>query len=264
MSLLAIERRGHVAILTFNRPEARNPLGAEGDGDEVTEACEAINRDPGIRCVVFTGAGSAFSAGGDVKAMQQRTGTFAGPPTEIRQRYRKNIHRIMRAIYELEVPSIAAVNGPAIGLGCDVACLADIRIASENAKFGVTFLKIGLIPGDGGAWILPRVIGMSRASELLFSGDVIDAATAEQWGLVSRVVPQADLLETAIARAEDIARQPPHALRLAKMLLRHGTNASYETVLDMSATAQAVCHMTDDHHEGVDALLEKRSPRFAG
>src|ERR1700733_4461016 len=220
MSLLTLEKRGHVAILTLNRPDSMNALGAPGDGDQVQAACEQVNADPEIRCVVLTGAGRAFSAGGDVKAMKAREGAFAGSGVAIRENYRRNIHRIVRAIYGLEVPSIAAVNGAAIGLGCDVACMTDIRIAADNAKFGVTFLKLGLIPGDGGAWLLPRTIGMSRASELLFTGDVIDAATAAEWGLVSKVVPAEGLMDAAVAMAEKIAQQPPHALRLAKSLLK--------------------------------------------
>lgn len=263
MTLLSIERRGKVAILTFNRPESRNPLGMAGDGAEVTEACRAINADHGLRCVILTGAGSAFSAGGDVKAMQQRSGEFSGSPTEIRERYRTNIHQIVRAIYGLEIPSIAAVNGPAIGLGCDVACMADIRIAADAARFGVTFLKIGLIPGDGGAWLLPRVIGMSRASELLYTGDVIDAATARAWGLVSEVVPAAALMDRAQALADRISEQPSHALRLAKTLLRQGQSTSYDTLLEFSAAMQAISHTTPEHAEGVNALIEKRRPSFA-
>lgn len=263
MSLFLYEQRGHVAILTFNRAETRNPLGAEGDGDEAAELCERINRDDNIRCVVLTGAGSAFSAGGNVKAMHGRSGEFGGPAEGIRERYRRGIHRMVLAFYNLQVPAIAAVNGPAIGLGCDVACLADVRIASEAAKFGVTFLKIGLIPGDGGAWLLPRTIGMSRASELLFTGDVIDARTAESWGLVSKVVPPEQLMEAAMEMANRIAQQPPYALRMAKSLLRHGRNTSFETLMEMSGTAQAISHITDDHAEGVAALLEKRRPKFS-
>jgi len=263
MPLLKIERRGRVALLTLDRPEARNALGAMGDGDEVADACTRINDDHDIRSVVHTGAGSAFSAGGDVKAMRDRTGVFAGSPAEIRERYRNGIHRIVRAIYNLEIPSIAAVNGAAIGLGCDVACMADIRIASETAVFGVTFLKLGLIPGDGGAWLLPRTIGMSRASQLLYTGDVIDAATAERWGMVSQVTPPDQLLPTALELAGRIAEQPSHALRLGKSLLKHGQAASYETLMEMSAAAQAISHVTEDHAEGVAALLEKRRPRFA-
>jgi enoyl-CoA hydratase/carnithine racemase len=264
MSLLVLEKRGHVGLLTLNRPESLNALGAPGDGDAVAQVCEQVNADQDIRCVVLTGAGRAFSAGGDVKAMKARQGAFAGSGVAIREGYRRNIHRIVRSIYGLEVPSIAAVNGAAIGLGCDVACMTDIRICAENARFGVTFLKLGLIPGDGGAWLLPRTIGMSRAAELLFTGDVIDAATAQAWGLVSRVVPADSLLDEAITLANRIAVQPPHALRLAKTLLRQGQTASYDTLMEMSAAAQALAHLTEDHMEGVDAILEKREPAFKG
>lgn len=264
MSIITLERRGPVAILTLNRPESLNALGAPGDGDQVRAACEEINADQSIRCVVLTGAGRAFSAGGDVKAMKAREGAFGGGGVGIRDNYRNNIHRVVRSIYGLEVPSIAAVNGAAIGLGCDVACMCDIRIAADTAKFGVTFLKLGLIPGDGGAWLLPRTIGMSRAAELLFTGDVVDASTAADWGLVSKVVPAGDLMDEAMKLAERIAQQPPHALRLAKNLLRHGTTSTYDILMDMSAAAQAIAHLTEDHMEGVDAILEKRAPRFKG
>jgi enoyl-CoA hydratase/carnithine racemase len=264
MSLLTLEKRGHVAILTLNRPEAMNALGAPGDGDQVQAVCEQVNADRDIRCVVLTGAGRAFSAGGDVKAMKAREGAFAGSGVTIRDGYRGNIHKVVRSIYGLEVPSIAAVNGAAIGLGCDVACMTDIRIAAEGARFGVTFLKLGLIPGDGGAWLLPRTIGMSRACELLFTGDVIDAATAAAWGLVSRVVPADALMSEALALAEKIAAQPPHALRLAKALLKQGQTTSYDTLMEMSAAAQAISHLTEDHMEGVDSILEKRPAVFKG
>lgn len=264
MSMILRETRGHVAILTVNRPDSMNPLGAQGDGDEVAAACAAINADVNIRCVILTGAGRAFSAGGDVKAMKAREGAFGGGGVGIRENYRNNIHRVVRSIYGLEVPAIAAVNGAAIGLGCDVACMTDIRIAADTAKFGVTFLKLGLIPGDGGAWLLPRTIGMSRASELLFTGDVIDAATASSWGLVSQVVPAAELMDAAMTLAERIAQQPPHALRLAKTLLRQGQTTSYDALMEFSAAAQAISHLTHDHMEGVDALLEKRPAVFTG
>lgn len=264
MTLLTLEKRGHVAILTLNRPESLNALGAPGDGDAVAATCEEVNGDLDIRCVVLTGAGRAFSAGGDVKAMKAREGAFAGSGVAIRDGYRRNIHRIVRSIYGLEVPAIAAVNGAAIGLGCDVACMTDIRICADNARFGVTFLKLGLIPGDGGAWLLPRTIGMSRAAEMLFTGDVIDAQTAVAWGLVSRAVPAETLLDEAIALANRIAAQPPHALRLTKSLLRQGQSASYDTIMEMSAAAQAISHLTEDHMEGVDAILEKRDPVFKG
>jgi enoyl-CoA hydratase/carnithine racemase len=142
--------------------------------------------------------------------------------------------------------------------------MTDIRIAADTAKFGVTFLKLGLIPGDGGAWLMPRTIGMSRAAELLFTGDVIDAAKAADWGLVSKAVPAETLMDEAMALATRIAQQPPHALRMGKSLLKHGQTASYDTLMEMSAAAQAIAHHTDDHMEGVDAILEKRQPNFRG
>jgi len=139
-----------------------------------------------------------------------------------------------------------------------------MRIASEKAKFGVTFLKLGIIPGDGGTWILPRVIGQARAAELFYTGDVIDAATALSWGLVSRVARHETLLDEARELAQRVASQPPHALRQAKMLLRQGQQVSYDSALELAANTQAMMHLTTDHEEGVAALIEKRSPEFRG
>ncbi len=264
MSFLAISRNGPVTTLTFDRAESMNPLGAPGDGEAFRAACDAINQDLETRCVVLTGAGRAFSAGGDIKAMRDKTGTFGGTPPAISDGYRDNIHMMLHALHGIRVPVIAAVNGPAIGLGCDVACLADIRIASDKAKFGVTFLKLGIIPGDGGTWILPRVIGMSRAAELFYTGDVIDAGTAREWGLVSRVVDHDALVDETMALATRIAEMPPHSLRQSKMLLRQGQQITYDTALEMAANTQAMMHHTEDHAEGVTALLEKRAAVFKG
>ena len=149
MSLLLVEKRDHVALLTLNRPESMNALGAIGDGEAIRVACEEINRDRDIRCAILTGAGRSFSAGGDVKSMLEKKGAFAGDGIDIRENYRREFHALSSAIYGLEMPVIAAVNGAAVGLGCDLACLADIRIASDTARFGVTFLKVGL---DSGRW----------------------------------------------------------------------------------------------------------------
>jgi len=264
MSVLDHSATGAIATLTLTRPESMNALGQAGDGEAFAAACDAINADSTIRCAILTGAGRAFSAGGDVKAMQNRTGNFAGSPVTISDGYRDNIHRILRALHGLRVPLIAAINGPAIGLGCDLACLADMRIASSSAKFGVTFLKLGIIPGDGGTWILPRIIGEARAAELFYTGDVIDAATARDWGLVSRVVEGEALMSEAQALAAKIAAMPPHALRHAKNLMRQGRSMSYDSALELAANTQAMMHLTDDHMEGVDALLEKRAPVFKG
>jgi len=262
MTALLFEKDGHVATLTINRPEARNVLGEEGDGALFAEATARINADRDIRCAVLTGAGPAFSAGGNLKAMREKTGIFAGTPDDIRKSYKREIHGLVRALWGLEVPLIAAVNGAAIGLGNDVACLADIRMAADTAVFAASFLKIGLVPGDGGAWLLTRVVGQARAAELLFSGETVDAATALRWGLVSRLVPAEMLLEEVRGLAVRIARQPPGVLRMTKKLLREALAADFETVMDMSAAFQAVAHGSEDHAEALAAHFEKRLPQF--
>jgi enoyl-CoA hydratase/carnithine racemase len=264
MSALLFEKEGHTVTLTINRPDTRNPLGEEGDGPLFAEACARINEDRDVRCVILTGAGKAFSAGGNLKAMRERSGSFAGSGVAIRERYRNGIHRMVRAIWNIEVPLIAAVNGSAIGLGNDVACLADMRIAADGAIFGATFLKVGLVPGDGGAWILPRTIGHARAAELFFTGDTIDAATALQWGLVSKVVPADQLMAEAKSLAARVCRQPPDVLRMTKKLMREGQGASFDTVMEMSASMQSLAHLTEDHAEAVAAFFDKRKAEFKG
>lgn len=264
MGLIAEDRRGAILIWTLDREARLNALPDLTDGDEVAAACERANTDHTVRCVVLTGAGRAFSAGGDLTAMRDRRDLFEGSGAEIRVRYRRLVHRIVRALYDLEVPLVSAVNGPAMGLGCGVAASADIRIASDRASFGVPFLKLGIIPGDGGAWRLPRDIGYARAAEMLFTGRSIDAETAERWGLVNRVVPHERLMDEALAVAAQIAAQPPHALRMAKTLMRQGRDQTFEQILELSAAMQALAHQTDDHQEGVAAVLEKRAPDFKG
>ena len=264
MALLQLERRGRVAIVTINRADKRNALGEDGDGDAFTTLFGELNEDTGICCAILSGAGNAFSAGGDLKAMRDGTGAFAGNGIDLRNGYRRRIHAIAHALYGLDIPLIAAVNGPAIGFGCDLACFADIRIASDQARFGAIFLKLGLVPGDGGSWLLPRVIGHSKAAELFFTGDVLDAEAAQACGLVSKVVPHDTLMEHAVALAEKIALMPPQALRLTKRLMRQGQTSSYDAALDLAASTQALLHLSDDHREGVHAALEKRQARFSG
>ena len=244
-------------------PQSRNPLGEPGDGDLFADAAARINGDRDVRCVILTGAGQAFSAGGNLKAMRERgAGSRARGRTSATTTARHPSHGA-RAV-DVEVPMVAAVNGPAIGLGNDVACLADTRIAADTAVFGATFLRVGLVPGDGGAWLLPRVIGMARAAELLYTADTIDAQTALAWGLVSRVVPAAELMTEARALAERICRQPPDVLRMTKKLLRDGITQTFDGIMELSASMQALAHHTEDHIEAVEAFFEKREPRFVG
>jgi 2-(1,2-epoxy-1,2-dihydrophenyl)acetyl-CoA isomerase len=264
MTLIRRERRAHVEIWTLDRADRLNALPDLEDGEAFAAACEAVNADREVRCVVLTGAGRAFSAGGDLKAMQQRRDLFAGSGAEIRERYRRVVHRIVRSLYGLEVPLVAAVNGPAMGLGCDIAGLADIRIASETASFGVPFLKLGILPGDGGAWLMPRNVGYARAAELLFTARTLDARTAMEWGLISRVVAPERLMDEALEIAAEVAARAPEALRMTKALLRQGRDATFDQILEMTAGMQALAHLTEDHAEGVTAALEKRGAVFTG
>ena len=261
---LLLEMNNTIALLTINRPDTRNPLGHEGDGELFKKAADKINSNKELRCVVMTGAGKAFSAGGDLKSMKERSGHFGGNALQLRDHYRESIHGIIRSLWNIEVPMVGAINGPAIGLGNDVASLCDIRIAGKSAKFGATFLKLGLLPGDGGAWLLPRTIGWSRASQLFYTGEVISADTACEWGLVSEVVADDDLLENAMQLANRISKQPPQALRMTKKLMRDGSMASFEAIMEMSAALQVTLQRTEDHFEAVDAFFEKREPKFKG
>jgi enoyl-CoA hydratase/carnithine racemase len=196
--------------------------------------------------------------------MADKKGMFAGTPAQVMENYRKNIQRIPLAVHEIEVPTIAAVNGPAIGAGCDLALMCDMRIASDRAEFGETFLAVGLIPGDGGAYFLPRTVGMAKACELTFTAEVIDAKTALEIGLVNDIAPHDGLMKHTQALAEKIAAQPAQTLRMAKRLLYMGQSLTLRQLLEQSAAYQALCHNTQDHFEALSAMFEKRKPEFKG
>lgn len=261
---ILFEKEGHFAVLTLNQPETRNALTDIDLVDAVVESCEAANQDMDIRALILTGAGPVFSSGGNIKHMRDKIGTFKGDADEVRDNYRAGIQRIPRAFHNLDVPSIAAVNGPAYGAGCDLTLMCDIRIASNTALFAENFVKVGIIPGDGGAWFLPRVVGLPRAMEMTFTGEPIDAAKAKDWGLVSEVVEPEELMNAAKDLAQRIAANPPQALRWAKRLLREGQNLGLDALLDMAGTFQGKLHQTEDHMEAVTAILEKRKPHFKG
>jgi len=260
-NFLVYEQSGAIVTLTMNQPETRNPLTGNTAVAEFVAACERVTTDSSVRVVIITGAGSAFSSGGNVKDMRR---FFENDiePAKIREEYRNGIQRLTLALYNLEVPTIAAVNGPAVGAGCDLTCMCDIRIASEKASFAESFIKVGIIPGDGGAWLLPRVVGASRAAEMSFTGDALNAAEALACGLVSRVVPHDELLPEANRLAARIAANPGRTLRLTKRLLREGQHARLDSLLEMSAGFQALAHKTKQHKEAVMAFIEKRKPIF--
>ncbi|WP_343079143.1 crotonase/enoyl-CoA hydratase family protein [Ostreiculturibacter nitratireducens] len=261
---LLYEQEGHVVTLTLNMPELRNPVTDADVVDGIVDACARISADMSVRCVIITGVGKAFSSGGNLKHMAERSGLFAGDALEVRDGYKAGIQRVPKALWNLEVPVIAAVNGPAYGAGCDLTLMADIRIASTTATFAENFVRVGIIPGDGGAWLLPRQVGLSRAAEMTFTAEPINAETALAWGLVSRVVEPDALMDAARELAGRIARNPPRQLRLAKRLLREGMQQSLDSLLEISAAYQGACHQTEDHREAVASLLEKRDAVFTG
>lgn len=265
MSFVTSEQRGAVVTVTLNRPRARNAIGRPEDCWQLAEAVTNASDDPSVSCLILTGAGSAFCSGGDIKAIKERTGI--GPrehPDATRANYRRGIQEAIRALWDCELPMIGAINGPAIGLGLDIACLCDIRLTVPGATFASSFIKLGLIPGDGGAWILPRAVGLARAAEMMFTGDTLDAQVALEAGIVSRIVPPEALLAEAGELAGRIAANPARSLRLAKRLLREGQQQRLADVMELSSAFQAMAHETADHGEAVDAFLEKRPPQFRG
>lgn len=252
-----------IAVITLNRPEMRNAINEEIiEGIELT--VDKINTEDQIKVLIVTGKGAAFCSGGNVKDMKAKENIFAGSPNELRCNYQRHIQRIPVALSQLKVPSIAAVNGAAYGAGCDLSMMCDMRIACETAVFAESFIKLGLIPGDGGAWFLPRAIGYGRAAEMLFTGQPVSAHKALQWGMVNKVVEDDQLMDEAIHLAKRIAQNPAHAIRMSKLLLKESEKASLHSLLELSASLQALAHQTDDHHEAVDAFLEKREPNFKG
>jgi enoyl-CoA hydratase/carnithine racemase len=261
---LVYEEEGGIVTLTMNRPEERNALSEEHQMLEFVEVCEKLKRDTRVKVVILTGAGPAFSAGGNIKHMRDKKGFSAGSPIEIRDNYRNGIQQIPLALYELDVPTIAAVNGPAIGAGMDLSCMCDIRVASDRAKFASSFVKLGIVPADGGAWLLSRTIGPAKALELMLTGETIDAATALSIGLVSKVVPHESLMDAAREFAAKIAANPSLTLRMSKRLLRESQHVSLATSLEIAAAYQALAHYTKDHDEAVLAFIDKRPPAFTG
>lgn len=269
---LLFDVQDHIATITLNRPEAMNAFSVPMIEAWVRVLEECRDRDD-IRVVVVTGAGKAFCAGGDVKAMREGKG-FLGQGDEERDTYstglaRKNslwklIQRVPLTLEQVDKPVIAAVNGDAIGAGNDMALMCDIRIAADTARFAESYVKLGIVPGDGGAYFLPRLVGMAKALELLFTGDLIDAQEALRINMVNRVVPADQLLDETYRLARKIAAQPPLAVQMIKRAAYQSATTDLRTALDLVSSHMAVVTETEDHLEAVKALLEKRRGVYKG
>lgn len=244
---------GAVETWTINVPDAGNAVSGAGFIEALEQAVDEVNGSIDVKAVVLTGAGRIFSSGGNVKEMADRRGVFALDPLDQRRGYMDSIQRIPRSMMRCEVPVIAAVNGAAVGAGCDLAMMCDVRLAAQGAFFAESFVQIGLIPGDGGSWFLPRVVGDSRAAEMTFTGDRVDAATALAWGMVSDVVAADELLPRAYALADRIVKNPAHALRMAKRLLMASRTDSLDSVLGLAAAMQPLAHGDPEHLRRVES-----------
>ncbi len=252
---LIVETSEGVATLTLNRPQARNALDLTMRR-ELVDALDEIERDPSARAVILTGAGGHFCAGGDVKSMQPGSAAAEG-----RARVAA-LNVLVTRLVEFPRPVIAMVDGFAVGAGCNLALCCDLIVASDRAKFGEVFAKIGLVPDGGGSWLLPRVVGLARAKELIFTADIVDAAEAARIGLVNRVVPAAELVSVTRALATRIAKGPTKALAMAKHMVNRAASTDLTAALDVEAFSQAIAITGDEHREGLAAFFEKRAPKF--
>ena len=255
------EQDDRIVKITLNRPDTRNAL--SGDIIEgLVEYLQKADKDKNVGCVILTGAGKSFSSGGNLQEIKDMTTKDQMTQAQLEDWYRFGIQKIPLTMNSIDVPVVAAVNGHAIGAGNDLCTMCDIRIAGEDAKFSESFLRIGIIPGDGGSWFLPKIIGLARANEMILTCDVLDANKALDWGLVSKVVPNENLIVEAQQLAKKIASQPPEASRRAKRLLRMSQNVPLQDALEMAASQQSMLQQLDDHREAIDALLEKRKPNY--
>jgi 2-(1,2-epoxy-1,2-dihydrophenyl)acetyl-CoA isomerase len=256
-----------VATITLNRPERMNAF-TDVMIREWAHALEDARLDRDVRAVIVTGAGRGFCAGADLRggsgvtenAMAERPATAA----DRRNWLRDGVHYVPRAVQLLDKPYIAAVNGAAVGAGMDMASMADIRIASDRAKFAMSYAKVGLIPGDGGCYFLPRIVGIAKALELIWTADFVDAEEAMRIGYVTKVVPGDDLMSSTREFALRLAQGPAVAMQMAKRLVYRGLDASWHEAFEMAGQAMAIAQATEDAREGPRAFVEGRPPKFEG
>jgi enoyl-CoA hydratase/carnithine racemase len=252
---------GGVARVTLADPDTRNALTGEEMIEELLDALDDAESDPDVVVAVIDADGPAFSSGGNVKDMAAKNGLFSGSPAEMTEKYRETIQQLTRFLATTDLVTIASVNGPAVGAGFDLVLGCDLRLGSRNARFAHTFIEMGIIPGDGGAWLLPRVVGWQRATELALTARFLSAAEAEKYGVLLEVVPE-DKLESRVNElAMSIAAKPNPAVVMAKRLLRQARSMDLDGFLELSAALQAIAHPTPEHATAVDAYVEELQNR---
>lgn len=264
--LVLLERDVDVAVLTLNDPERRNAM-TQAMGEAFAACIAGLAADATLRALILTGAGRSFSAGGDLGMIQDRADQGAAEPGRARRAIRDTMrafYKLFLSVRELPCPSVAALNGHAIGAGLCVALACDVRLAAEDAKLGLNFTKLGLHPGMGASWTLPRLVGPARAAELLFASRVLSGAEAAGIGLVNRALPRDQVLPAARELAASFASCAPRAVRGVKRALARALDASLEDQLSFEAEEQAACFETRDAREGIAAARERREPVFEG
>ena len=261
MTSIKTRTEGGVAVVTLARPEIRNAITGEEMLEELLDAIDDAETDPEIGVLVIDAEGPAFSAGGNIKDMVNKEGLFEGTPAEITEKYRETIQQLTRFLATTDLVTIAAVNGPAIGAGFDLVLGCDLRVGTANARFSHTFIEMGIIPGDGGAWLLPRVVGWQRATELALTARSIDADEAVEWGVLMEVVLESQLSLRVMELAETIASKPRPAVVMTKRLLRQARKMDLDAFLEYSASLQAVAHATPEHETAVSEYLDQMKSR---
>ena len=258
---LLVEKKKHTLWVTLNRPDASNAY-STAMVKSLVEVLKLADLDNDVRVIVITGAGKNFCAGGDVKAMKGKTGMFAGESNELREAYQAGIQQIPTTIVNLKTPVIAMINGAAVGAGCDLAAMCDMRIASEEASFAETFAKVGLVPGDGGAFFLTRLIGFGKAMEMFLTCKFISATEAKNIGLVNQVVLPQDLKNHTSELADHLATLPPIALQMTKKAVIHAYQNDLNSHLELMAAYQGITQRSSDHFKALDGMIEKKTPTF--
>ncbi|AXF55187.1 enoyl-CoA hydratase/isomerase family protein [Salicibibacter kimchii] len=271
MEDLLFEVKDGIATITLNRPDSLNAFSVKMIEDWI-DALEEVRDNDDIRVLVLTGTGKAFCAGGDLKTMKNGQGflnkdgyeekDFSSTGLNRKNSLWKHVQRIPLLMEEIDKPTIAAINGDAIGAGLDMTLQCDIRIASEHARFGEGYVKVGLVPGDGGGYYLPRIVGLDRALEMLWTGKIIDSAEAAEIGLVTRVVTSENLLDESYTLASKIAQGPQQAIRLMKRTVYQGLKTDLRTSLDQVSSFMGLVTEHPDYQEGLNAIIEKRKPKF--
>jgi enoyl-CoA hydratase len=266
MSLILTERDADIVTLTFNDPERRNAMTQEM-GEAFAATIATLGRDESLRALVLTGTGRAFSAGGDLGMIQARADEGAAAPGIARRAIRdtmRSFYKLFLSVREVPCPTIAALNGAAVGAGLCVALACDVRIANAGAKLGLNFTALGLHPGMGATFTLPRLVGPAHAAELLFSSRIVSGEEAARIGMVNRAVPAEEVLPAARSLAEEFAATAPLANRGVKQALFRSLDATLEDQLSFEASEQAICFEGEDVREGLAAVREKRRPAFRG